>query len=291
MNPFDLRGPQYLLFYVIVAVGTLVLLAHLRRRRERELTGDTTPRLHDPYAIAFLRGGKHELVRVATVSLVDRGLLAFQSEQLVTTPVGRETQVRKSIEAYILKFCEEVRRPEELFETTYFDTVEVDYTHELEQHQLLAGDDVHAVRRPLFLSAAFVLLFFSVGKIVVAVSRGRTNIGFLVLFTIFALLIARGVAYPRLTDRGQRFLDELRNVFQSLKLRAPTLRSGGANADVALAAAVFGVTALSPGDFGWAVKLHPRTGDGSSSSSSGGCGGGSSCGGGGCGGGCGGCGG
>ncbi len=287
MNPFDLRGPQYLLFYTVVAVATLVLLGWLRRLRERAITGDATPRLHDPYAIAFLRGGKHELVRVATVSLVDRGLLVARSEQLVTSPVGRETQVRKRIEQDILRFCEEVRHPAELFETTYFDIAEVDYRRELEQHKLLPDDEIRSARWPLFVGAAFVLLYFSVTKILIALQRGRTNVGFLILLTVFGLIVAANVTFPRLTDPGKRFLEQLRNVFRSLRLRAPQIRPGGANADLVLAAAVFGTDILSYRDFSWVWKMLPRgsggdASSGSSCSSSSGCGGG--CGGGGCGG-------
>jgi hypothetical protein len=136
-----------------------------------------------------------------------------------------------------------------------------------------------------------VLLFFSITKIVVALSRGRSNIGFLLFITVIALVFAWKTATPRLTARGEALLDDVKNLFLSLKLRGPQIRPGGASTELVMLAAVFGISALPRDRFAWASQLFPRadasdTGTGTSCGSS--CG--SSCGGG-CGGGCGGCGG
>ncbi len=107
--------------------------------------------------------------------------------------------------------------------------------------------------------------------------------------TIGAYILVCVAAFPRRTARGRQFLAGLRNLFRSLRLRAPAIRPGGANADLALASAVFGMNALSYRDFGWVRNLFPKSGSGAGCGSS--CGS-SGCGGGGCGGGgCGGCGG
>lgn len=287
MNPFDLPGPQYLLFYASLTAVTLIVLGILRRKRELAAS-DETPRLHDPFAIACLRGGKNELLRVAAVSLVDRGLLTAQGDQLTTTVVGRQTAVRKRIEQYLLEFCRTPRDPEKLFASDYFDVAVAEYERELSARKLLPDDEITAARRSLFLGAAAVLSFFSFVKIGVAVSRGRFNFAFLIIMTVMALLIASAVAFPRLTSRGNEFVANLRNLFKSLRLRAPQLRPGGANADLVLAAAIFGVAVLPKNEFRWIGKLFPRSDSSASSSgsscgsscgSSGGCGGGGGCGG------------
>ena len=70
VSPFDLRGPQFLVFYL--ALGALVALAARTLLRSRE-AGVSSPRpLHDYLDIAFLRGGAVEAVRVAVMTLVDR---------------------------------------------------------------------------------------------------------------------------------------------------------------------------------------------------------------------------
>jgi len=64
MNPFDLPGPQFLLFYIIFAGLVITGLVFWRRRAE---SSPSTPRidLSDPYLIAYLRGGEKEVRRVA----------------------------------------------------------------------------------------------------------------------------------------------------------------------------------------------------------------------------------
>src|SRR5262245_13085061 len=75
MNPFDLRGPEFLLFYFCFSLAVIIAIVVLRRRAE---SGDA-PRidLSDPYLIAYLRGGCDEALRLAVVSLVDRGALVM----------------------------------------------------------------------------------------------------------------------------------------------------------------------------------------------------------------------
>src|SRR5215510_2336538 len=77
MNPFDLRGPEFLLFYAVLSVVVIGLLTLVRRRFE--LREGQRVKLTDPYLIAHLRGGPQEAIRVATVSLIDRGLIESQT--------------------------------------------------------------------------------------------------------------------------------------------------------------------------------------------------------------------
>ena len=77
MNPFDLRGPEFLLFYFIFSAAVLFILFYLRQRDESPDAGK--PPLDDPYLVACLRGGEIEALRVATLSLIDRGFLTLKS--------------------------------------------------------------------------------------------------------------------------------------------------------------------------------------------------------------------
>jgi uncharacterized membrane protein YgcG len=132
----------------------------------------------------------------------------------------------------------------------------------------------------------------SITKIAIALSRGRSNILFLILATAFAVYLTAGISFPRTTTRGDSKLRELTNLFQSLKLRAADLKPGGSTSELAMMTAVYGATSLPQDNYPWLAILYPRPKPSDSSgSSSGGCGSscGSSCGGG-CGGGCGGCG-
>ena len=56
MFPYNLNGPEFLLFYLIlsiVVIGTMIYL-----QRNSESGGAPKADLSDPYLIAYLRGGK-----------------------------------------------------------------------------------------------------------------------------------------------------------------------------------------------------------------------------------------
>jgi hypothetical protein len=61
VNPFDLRGPEFLLFYT--ALSALVIIAVVMLRRKAESGPIPRIDLSDPLLIAFLRGGHSEAMR------------------------------------------------------------------------------------------------------------------------------------------------------------------------------------------------------------------------------------
>ena len=62
MNPFDLHGPEFLLFYLVLSIVVIAVVIFRRRARE---SGDLPANsIQDPYRIAYLRGGKREVVKL-----------------------------------------------------------------------------------------------------------------------------------------------------------------------------------------------------------------------------------
>lgn len=290
MNPFDWRGPNFLLFYFVLAIVTIVVSVRARKRHEREQM-ERNPRrapLDDPYLIASLRDGPGEVVRLACVSLLDRGLLKMDDWRMSTTDTGKKTATRRPIEQKILTTCTYGKNFQSVNGDKEVMNLARAYDHDLERLRFLADAEIRGVRRRIFGVGAVILALTAAIKVMVAFSRGRTNVGFLIFGSLLALFFLIGACFPRRTVAGDTMLDELKNLFQSLKLRP--LRTGGVSNDVVLLAAVYGATALPVATFPWAnnLRIQPTSssssGDGSSSSSCG-----SSCGGG-CGGGCGGCG-
>ncbi|HYE94223.1 MAG TPA: TIGR04222 domain-containing membrane protein [Terriglobales bacterium] len=283
INPLDLPGPPFLLFYSIV--GALVLGVVWLMQTGSE--GGPAPRLDmsDPYIIAFLRGGAEEAARVATVSLIDRGVLVANNAYLLVArgERGRLTPLEQAIVASVAPTASAMR---DVLGSPRVAAACVAYETALKRHALIPNDAMRAERRRRRLAALAILLGLAGAKIVVALSRGRANIAVLIVLAIGFAIAALVITSRFRTARGTALLNDLRRLFERLRARAPQFAPGRATADVALLTAVFGVGALPVDRFPYVRRLFPRAnGSSSCGSSSGGCGGGGG------GGGCGGCGG
>src|ERR1700719_4181716 len=102
MNPFDLSGPAFLVFYICLAL--IVVIALKLAIDEAEGGAPRALPLSDPYQIAWLRGGTPEAARIAVLSLTDRGLLAVSGDNLVNSSHAQPV-VREPIESAILARC------------------------------------------------------------------------------------------------------------------------------------------------------------------------------------------
>jgi uncharacterized protein (TIGR04222 family) len=288
MNPFDLSGPDFLVFYliftIIVAAGLKLAIAGAEGGRPPALP------LSDPYQIAWLRGGTPEAARIAVLSLTDRRLLELSGETL-KNPRPAETHVREPIETAILTRCSQFGTAA----TAVLTDAEVDracapYRARLERMQLIPDGATKARRYRWFAVAVALLLGAAVIKIEVAFGRERHNVAFLIILTLIAVGVTWLLVNRRRTSLGDQIIKDLRRLFAALQQRAPSIRPGGAmTSDAMLLAAVFGLSALPAGAFADLLKVYRKS---ANSSGGGGCGSacGSGCGGGGGGGGCGGCG-
>ena len=292
MNPFDLTGPQFLLFYLVLSALVIIALAFLRRSAE----SPSTPRidLSDPYLIAYLRGGEPEALRVATVSLIDRKLLVATGTQIKRADNASTASVRRPIEKELLRKFQHENEAKSIFEDHGLLATCKPYEQTLKAARLLPNESMERGRMTRLGVACFILGGIAVAKILIALERGHTNIWFLVILMGVAIFLAVKFSFPRLTESGKAMLADLQNLYSGLKDRALFLQPGGATIEPMMLAAVFGVAALEGANFSFTKILFPRASkDLSSTSCSAACGSscGSSCGGGGCGGGCGGCGG
>lgn len=296
MNPFELPGPQFLLFYLLLSLFILVVVWLLRRNAE----SGPAPQLNlaDPYLVAYLRAGEAETMRLAVVSLIERDMLATKGAQLLRKSPGPRVNANPLEQAVLSKF----NQPGEaasIYKDANLKAVCQQYRQQLEQAGLLPDNSVKAARW-LRMSVA-VLFLAGVGavKVMIGLSRERP-VAFLVILMILMLIALIAVSFPRLTERGKEFLEDARTLYGGLRDQAAVMQPGAATPEVLMLAAVFGVGALSTSAFGYTRQLFPQATSSSSSSSSS-CGsscsssdsGGSSCGGSSCGGGggCGGCGG
>ena len=305
MNPFDLRGPEFLLFYFFLVCAVLSILILLRRIDERP--NALKPPMDDPYLVAFLRGGEEEALRVTALSLVDRGLLQLKSSgaSIFSSEAENKCELadphaieaaKRPIEKCVLEAFQTAKPVNATLDSLVACQACVNYAITLENLGLLPGPDTRAARNRRFWIGIVILLGVAVLKILIALSRGRTNILFLVIMSALSVYVTSRLSNPFRTERGEKFLQDVRSLFSTLKLRADSLRPGGATTDLVWLASAFGLAEVSPILFPQVsalIKRQPqRDGGGFFHSSCGSsiCGGGG-CGGGGCGGGgCGGCG-
>jgi uncharacterized protein (TIGR04222 family) len=276
MWPFDMRGPDFLFFYLIV--GAIVLTAVALLRHVGEPPDTPKVNLADPYLIAFLRGGKNEALRVVTMALMDRNLLAADGTKIASTEAAWG-KARSELEQKIVRHFTPSAEACSVFQTKEAAPEMRRYEEELTRLGLLPDYDVKESRLLRMWLALLAVLGIAVTKIIVALNTGHSNIAFLcilaVLFTIAIVFISR----PRQTRAGARMIDDLQTMCEGLKARSSQLQGGASPAEFALMAAVFGMATVPS-----AKKLFPQAGDSGCGSTCGSSGGGSSCGGGGCGG-------
>ena len=285
MNPFDLRGPEFLVFYAVFTAVLCVALHWLRRTSEMGQPGEGRVPLNDPYQIAYLRGGKNEAIRVAAISLIERGLLERCEKNDLITKGRAVPQVNDPLEQELLRFFHKRQAAPEAFKMIHghWERVLEPRHSALERAGLLPDASRREFRFWLAIFGALILLSLGAVKVSVGMSRGKPVL-FLVFFTAIAVGILIAVLYSyRRTRRGDAALADIRGIFAGLKI-APS-----GTADLVMLGAVFGMAAMPLNALPYLPDLYPQarkdgnsSGCGSSCGSS--CGGGGGCGGGGCGG-------
>jgi uncharacterized protein (TIGR04222 family) len=287
VNPFDLPGPQFLGFYIVLGLLLAGLLWIFRHHGEKTTTA-SAPELTDPYLVAYLRAGPAEVWRLATIRLIDRGLLRADDATISVVAGANADNLQNEVERATLEWF---RRPQEAFSlikessSPRMDRLVAPYEESLIKLGLLPNKYVREGKQMRFALAAGLLALIAIAKILIALDRGHRNLGFLVVLAVMSLFALYKVAMPKYTLRGRAVLDDLEKLFSRLH-QPGAIKAGQSSAEVMWMAAVFGIGALA---FSHVEKMYPKAHAQSGSGCGSSCG--SSCGGGGCGGGCGGCGG
>jgi uncharacterized protein (TIGR04222 family) len=288
MNPLALPGPQFLVFYVFYVLAVLALLQAWRRWYEAGAL--PTIETRDPYLFACLNGGPAGVIRVATVGLVDRGLLQLtgstaRTVQSVASQFG-QPQIERDILAHFRggDSVSSAWKNKELL-----DSAAANYENRLRSLNLLPNTETQNARGLALALTIAALLGLGLVKIWIALSAGRRNIEILIVLMVVATVLVAKAWNPYRTRLGDDYLASVRTLFTGLRDRAASLRPGGATREVLWLTALFGAALLPSAAFPVAAYAWPKpaassngSGCGSSSCGSGRCGGG--------GGGCGGCG-
>jgi uncharacterized protein (TIGR04222 family) len=279
-SPFDLRGPAFLAFYAGMCVAAISILPIARGLLEN---GDP-PRLplHDPLVLAYLRGGPAETIRTATLGLFDRNLLRQDGDGVLAATKEASAFVGTDLERACLSFFTPLEKTSNLLRDADCLARCKAYRALLEPLGLVPGAAQRRIRNVLLTLVLLGLGGVTFEKVSIALERGHRNIGFLLIETAVAMVLAVKVYNHVRTSAGDALLRDMRELFAPLRARGPTLQAGMNPVELVWLVAIFG-PGSSPVGAGYFERLFPRPPQGGGSSAGG-------CGGGGCGGGCGGCG-
>ncbi|MBD2565146.1 MULTISPECIES: TIGR04222 domain-containing membrane protein [Nostoc] len=320
-NPIaDMYGPDFLLFYCSVVVITLVVCWRLVQDPTKNQPLPLIPAEPDPYEIAYLRSQETGIADVALFDLIVRGYLQFSEQSISQVPNHPDASHLQPIEREIFdKLSSSSTVQTSLWLATQsIQTYSNAYEEKLQNEQLLYASQWQ--ERNIKVGLIGAMIIFSLGgyKLLIALGKGRSNVGFLVAIGVLSIIFLLWFVsrHTPLSHRGKIYLQQLQQTFTRLQQKAkydiPSVF------DYNLLVALFGVEALAgtsydsyykaffPPIFSRTVSTGSRSSGGSCSSSSGcssscsssssdsscsssSCSS-SSCGGG-CGGGCGGCGG
>ncbi|MBD1882068.1 TIGR04222 domain-containing membrane protein [Coleofasciculus sp. FACHB-T130] len=249
-NPIgDMYGPHFLLFYACVIVTTLLVCWRSVQDPSTNQSLPLIPAEPDPYEIAFLRGGEFELTKLVVFELIQRGYLQVNGQYLKQASEHPDLGQLKPIEREVFDWFSSSRKASEMkyswslpASLTQKYTV---YEQHLQNEQLLYADEWKAWNINIGLIGA--TLIFSLGsyKLLVALAKGRHNVGFLIIMGVFSIIMLLWLISqpPRLSDRGQRYLRRLQGTFAQLKQKATASLPYELNYN--LLVAVFGVEALA----------------------------------------------
>ena len=318
-NPIALMdGISFLVLFIVFIVITLAVLAVAKSNIDKtdKLPIPAIPPEIDPFEIAFLRGGENELARSVVFSLVQKGFVEIVNSEKSGTirrvENNGDPRSLSGIEEVALGWVGASREAKEVFGSAglaeRLQRHNAKYEIELANRQFLMQEDWKSKARKYGIAAAFVIAGLGGYKVFAAVLGGRWNVGFTIVLTLIAVVVAMTIGrLPRMTKLGKHYIERLQSAFEDLKLRsqAPYI-AGGTPQPVAAQAGFAGVDPLllSVGVFGTGIlagtmfsgyndafaRQQAAAGGGCGASCGSSCG--SSDGGGcssGCGGGCGGC--
>ncbi|MFP4009870.1 MAG: TIGR04222 domain-containing membrane protein [Spirulinaceae cyanobacterium] len=226
-------GPLFLLFYGIVIILTIILCR--KSLRDRDSTADLPPlpipQHPDTYEIAYLRGEETEVQKVVLFNLIQQDYLEYQSAKFGKSdakiartdkqPNNQELAAFSPLEKEVYSWFTSPRKPRDLFQSSYQKGLEIacrPYKDLLKERQLLFNDyrNINRMRN----LGIFLIVGLGLHKLFVALARGYTNVGFLLIMGIIAPIILNYVCKPpRLSYRGRQYLEQLQQAFENIKTK------------------------------------------------------------------------
>jgi uncharacterized protein (TIGR04222 family) len=319
-NPLaTMYGPYFLIFYGFFIFFVLAFLGYAKTRLDQTnlLSVPPIPFEIDPYEIAFLRGGDHEMTRAVVFGLVQKDFAEIKIDGKTGSVKRLNPEKSESdlspIEHLALQWLGSSRKTDKFFQanglSAQLDGYARTFQTRLEMRQILVDEEAKNRLTRYKRAAVSAVFLLGVYKLIASVIHGNFNFfGIIVLGAIGIVTAVVIGKTPRVTKLGKAFLDRLQLAFENLKYQSQAPYIAGQKAatppakmisssvdPLVLSVGVFGSGILTGTVFDSYNEAFRRSqqqntlgscGSGCGSSCSSSDGGGSSCGGG-----CGGCGG
>ena len=308
-NPIaQMDGPHFLLLYGFVILVVLVVCGIMRATSD-PTANESLPPIPtdpDPYELSYLRGGANEVIRTIIFNLIQRGYLTVvepspsnrakeQPRPIAQADPLPDRSLLTDLERTVFEWFRLAMTPAQLFSldrSGRLTSLLEPYERKLREASLLASPIQLQRLSRLWLTGMAVIWGLGGYKLLIALAKGKHNVGFLILMGIVAVIILTVICARtgRLSARGQAYLSRLQLAYSRLNGSSSTRsETAVAGAPLLVLTGIFGVTALEGTEFGYYHQMFRRStvAGGSCGSSCGGggsWGGGGGCGGGGCGG-------
>lgn len=301
VNPYDLKGPPFLLLLAITSTIAFFVALFARQLLWPAAPEELDGKPLDSYEVACLAAGRHRAIDAAVASLVQAGHLElaeqqhgwlFKRKMTVMQPGKPLPRTAPQLERAIV----EAAQPFVINALQLRPKAEA-ATREVEQSLIRRGLVYQTGRTSAaqIVAGAIMLspLLLAVPKLFLGIARDKP-VGFLLVACVLIPVVAAGVMLFRKyrTPAGDHLLAQYVEKFEPNRVQAKADITALQPAELSMAVGLFGATLLTGGQLDPLQRImsHASGGGGCGTGSSGGCG--SGCGGGGCGGGgCGGCGG
>jgi uncharacterized protein (TIGR04222 family) len=301
-----MHGPTFLVLFAVVIV--VVLTVCRARVRRLDTTSDLppmpVPKQPNAYDIAYLRGGRNEVVRVLIFDLIQRGhLLAVEQRfwcfstghKLVANSEHPDLHQLSEVEQAVLQCFASPQSPRNVFRSLRIPEIVAEWCDEIDNRLcdegLLTTPGIREQASTIRWAGSAVIGTLGGVKLLAALVTGHTNVGFLILMGGFALFMLPVVATPpRVSSRGLIYLLGLQQRYERWKTPAEMENGAGQHGVLVLSLALFGATVLRGTSYEYFLDMFQQSalggvwwvgGCGGGGFGGGGCGG---CGGGGCGG-------
>ena len=224
-NPIaDMYGPQFLLFYGCVIAITLFVCWLLIQDPTKNQPLRLIPTAPDPYEIAYLRSQATGVAHVALLNLIVQGYLEV-SQNSISQPAskpdinGLQPLERKVLYKFFL--------PSTANTALYLATQTVQeychvYEEQLHSAELLSSPQQEQWRIKVGLVGAMIILSLGGYKLLMALGKGRYNVGFLITMAVISIIWLLWLASrrSRVSYRGYKYLQQLEEAFAPLKSKS-----------------------------------------------------------------------